>query len=308
MNNPTQAKFSILLSTYNGEKYLTEQLNSLYAQNHQNMDIVVRDDSSVDDTRQILQKEATGGRLTVIEPGQNIGPAASFFKLLSVSKDADYYAFCDQDDIWEATKLERAAHMLNDVPEDVPAMYFSRLKFVDSSNQCIKLSSVPLKKIGFGNALVENIATGCTVVINHSARKLLLKHLPEKCVMHDAWIYLVISCFGVVLYDDHPSIRYRQHANNAIGTATNVMDTLMRRIKRFRFKKAALFRYSDQAEMLLRFFEQDISGNNKKILKDITAGHHSLLCRLKLISSTSIWRQNNIDNFILRVLILFNRY
>lgn len=301
-------KISILLSTYNGETYLADQLESLYQQSHKNTKIFVRDDGSQDGTANILQKEASSRRLHLIHSDKNLGPAASFFALLANAEKADYYAFCDQDDIWETDKLERAISKLSLCSTDIPVMYFTRLSFVNADNQFIKLSPIPQNPIGFGNALVENIATGCTVVINEAARDLLSRNLPEKCVMHDSWIYLVVSCFGQIIYDDYPSIRYRQHANNAIGTATSTFDVLARRVKRFRFKRNALFRYSDQAAMLLKLFNTEISETNKSTLIQLTAGQSSLKQRVKLIFTKSIWRQNLFDDLILRLLILFNRY
>jgi len=308
MINIMHPKINVLLSTYNGEKYLLEQLHSLYQQTHQNTEIFVRDDGSKDNTVAILQREALDLRLKLFASDKNIGPAASFFELLANCADADYYAFCDQDDVWETEKLSRAIKKLSSVIVDTPVMYFSRLTFVDADNHLIKLSTLPQKPAEFGNALVENIATGCTVVINQAARKLLLKHLPEKCVMHDSWIYLVVSCFGRVIYDEYPSMRYRQHANNAIGTSTNLLDTFLRRVKRFRFKKKALFRYSDQADLLLKYFGHDLPMSREAVLKQVSASHQSIVKRIKLAFSRDIWRQNKFDNLILRVLILLNRY
>lgn len=298
---------NVLLSTYNGEAYLHDQLHSLYQQTYQNIKIHVRDDGSSDLTLDILQKEVAEDRILLQSSDTNIGPAASFFRLLDISGDAGYYAFCDQDDIWLANKIEIAVDAIKKNPSETPVMYFSRLVFVNSENQFIKLSPLP-KGVAFENALVENIATGCTIVLNRAARDLILKSIPSQCVMHDAWCYLLISCLGNVIYDPFPSIHYRQHASNTIGASTSVFDTIKRRVRRFKFSKDGVFRFSNQAEVLFALYRNVIPIDKKnKLLKFISA-EQSLMSRLKLAFSDDIWRQNSVDNLILRLLIIINRY
>ncbi len=301
------SQVNVLLSTYNGEAYLLEQLQSLYQQTYPNTKIIVRDDGSTDSTLNLLLREASLGKLTLLPQGGNIGPATSFFKLLETSGNADFYALCDQDDIWVSNKIELAVKAIKQLPSEIPVMYFSRLMYVDSKNQFIKLSALP-SSIGFGNALVENVATGCTVVLNKAARDLIVKNIPSQCVMHDSWCYLIISCLGQVIYDPFPSIRYRQHVANAIGASLSVMDTIKRRIKRFKFQKDGVFRFSNQAETLFALYENQIASENRTILKQFVNAKESLPRRLMLALSRYIWRQGFVDNLILRVLILLNRY
>ncbi|MDP1659484.1 MAG: glycosyltransferase, partial [Methylotenera sp.] len=180
-NTNLSSQVNVLLSTYNGEAYLLEQLQSLYQQTYLNVKVVVRDDGSSDSTLNLLKKEASDAKLVFQSPEANIGPAASFFRLLETSGDAGFYAFCDQDDIWVPNKIEVAVEAIKKTSSEIPVMYFSRLVFVDSTNQFIKLSALP-RSIGFGNALVENIATGCTVVLNKAARDLVVKSMPSQCL------------------------------------------------------------------------------------------------------------------------------
>ncbi|MDI1307811.1 MAG: glycosyltransferase family 2 protein [Methylotenera sp.] len=307
LNADSSNQVNVLLSTYNGEAYLHEQLQSLYQQTYENIRIFVRDDGSSDSTYGILQQVASENRIFLQRPDANIGPAASFFSLLDISGDAGFYAFCDQDDIWNRDKLERAVLALGSLPEDIPAMYFSRLDYVDANNQFIKLSPQP-EKIGFGNALVENIATGCTVVLNKSARDLIIKSLPDRCLMHDSWCYLVISCFGEVLFDDQSTMRYRQHSNNAIGAATSVWDSYIRRVKRFSLFKHGVFRFSDQAETFLERYSEVLSDEAKALLLEFLGAKKLFLGRFRLVFNRKIWRQSILDNLILKLLILMNRY
>jgi glycosyltransferase involved in cell wall biosynthesis len=302
-----EAQVNVLLSTFNGEAYLHEQLQSLYQQTYPNIKIIVRDDGSSDSTVSLLKKEAAKEKLLLIPSLSNIGPAASFFDLLRQPFDASFFAFCDQDDIWVPQKIELAVNAIGQFPEGVPVMYFSRLKYVDSTNKLIKLSPLP-KKIGFGNALVENIATGCTIVINKAAKELIEKDIPKQCLMHDSWCYLLISCMGKVIYDPSPTIHYRQHASNAIGASTSVIDTMKRRFKRLKLFNRKVFRFSDQAENFLKLYDNLVPQKEKSLLLRFVNARQSWIKRVMLAFSQCIWRQSIIDNIILRVLILFNRF
>ncbi len=126
--------------------------------------------------------------------------------------------------------------------------------------------------------------------------------------MHDSWCYLVISCFGQILYDETPTIRYRQHSNNTIGAATSNWDNFVRRLKRLRFNKKEVFRFSDQAAKFLTLFESMIPQSNKILIKQIVAAKTSFSVRICLALSSKIWRQSILDNAILRVLILLNKF
>lgn len=301
-------KISVLLSTYNGERFLNQQLESLYDQTFSNTRILVRDDGSSDTTVELIEKERLQGRLEVLPGDKNIGPAASFLELLSRSEaDSGFFAFCDQDDVWYPNKLDRAIKILGAIDSDTPALYFSRLKYVDDENNFIKLSPLP-KVIDFGNALVENIATGCTVVLNRAARNLIVKSIPDKCLMHDSWCYLVVSCFGKVVFDEQPSIRYRQHSNNAIGAATSLLDNLIRRIKRFNLRKEGVFRFSDQAQQFLELYGPIVPEQKKPLLLKVVQAKTSLSARLCLIFDPNIKRQTVFDNLVLRLFILLNRF
>lgn len=298
---------NVLLSTYNGEAYLHEQLLSLYLQTYQHTKIYVRDDGSSDSTLDILQKEASENRLSLQISEANLGPAASFFRLLETSGDSGFYAFCDQDDIWNSDKIEMAVYAIQRFSPKIPVMYFSRLTYVDSENNFIKFSPIP-RVLGFGNALVENVATGCTVVMNKIARDLIVKSLPTECLMHDSWCYLLISSLGEVIFDSKSHIHYRQHSSNAIGASTSVLQTIYRRFKRFQIAEYGVFRFSNQAENFLNLYFNLIPENKRHLLQLFIMAKQSFKARVELALSKDVWRQNPIDNFILRLLILINRY
>lgn len=167
-------KVAILLCTYHGQHYLAEQLDSFAAQSHPNWEIWASDDGSEDDTHAILeayQQKWPAGRLS-IHFGPAEGFAANFLSLTcKASIKADYYAYSDQDDVWEAGKLERAVRWLETIPPNIPALYCGRTRLVDADNNEIGLSPLFSKPPSFANALMQNIGGGNTMVFNNAAAK-----------------------------------------------------------------------------------------------------------------------------------------
>ncbi len=302
-------KVTILLSTYNGSRFLRQQLDSLYQQTYPRIQILVRDDASVDSTRSILQKEQTSGRIQLFEGDSNLGAAPSFFMLLKIAAQTrtEFVAFCDQDDVWHPDKISRAVSMLADRAADGPALYCSSVEIVNAHLEHIGYTMSP-RKIGFGNALVDCVTTGCTIVLNHAALHLLSENLPGKVVMHDWWCYLVISCFGDIVYDPTATLKYRQHEGNTIGLATNPVSQLIKRCHRFFGSNNDYLGMSMQASWLDKIFKDRIPISNRQSLHNFIAAKSSLHTRLQLVFSRKIWRQKWLDNLLLRLLILLNRY
>ncbi len=211
MNQSAIPEVAILLCTYNGQRYLSDQLDSVAAQTYPNWVVRVSDDGSQDDTLSILTEYRSkwpNGRLSIAQ-----GPAKGFvanFLSLTCNADiqADYYAFCDQDDVWEADKLQRAVDWLQGVPEGVPALYCSRTQLVDADNNSIGFSPLFSKPPSFANALTQNVASGNTMVFNHAACALLREGGKDvEVVAHDWWLYLLVSGVGgKVFYDTYPSL------------------------------------------------------------------------------------------------------
>ncbi|WP_246013014.1 glycosyltransferase [Pigmentiphaga humi] len=222
VTTPEPSCVAILLCTYNGQNHLPEQLASYCAQTHTRWSVFASDDGSMDATRHILDAcaERWGSRLMVVD-GPRQGFAANFLSLASAPDiRADYYAYSDQDDIWEPDKLQQAVHALQQIPPDVPALYCSRLRLIGNGGEELGLSRLFGGPASFSNALVQNVASGNTSVFNHAAKRLLEKAGADVCVpFHDWWTYMVVSgCGGVVVYDPHPTVRYRQHGGNAMGS------------------------------------------------------------------------------------------
>jgi glycosyltransferase involved in cell wall biosynthesis len=237
-NSFSSAQVAILLCTYNGAKFLSAQLDSIERQTHPNWVVYVSDDGSSDATLKILQRyrERFGKDRLVIYTGPRQGFAKNFMSLImNPNIQGDYFAFCDQDDIWFADKLARSLKRISNTPLDVPALYCSRTRLVDSLGQVIGFSPLFSKKPGFRNALVQSLAGANTMLLNNAARA-LLKQIPDDAhiVSHDWLVYLLVSgCGGVVIYDPEPTLDYRQHGANLIGSNTRLADRWIRIRKMF---------------------------------------------------------------------------
>ena len=217
------------MSTFDGERFVSAQVDSVLAQTHDRLRLVVRDDGSRDGTVQLL--EGVDDARVEVRRGENLGLPHAFFRLLDESSDdADLFALCDQDDVWLPGKLERAVARLASV--DGPALYCARVAVVDEELRSLYLHELPWRGPSFANALVQNIALGCTVVLNREARDLLRGRWPRECVMHDAWAYLVVAALGTVVYDPEPVVLYRQHGGNRVGMGRGPVSRLVGRVRR----------------------------------------------------------------------------
>jgi glycosyltransferase involved in cell wall biosynthesis len=212
-------KVTILLCTYNGAAFLPQQLASLQSQTHRNWRLIVSDDGSNDGSPEICASLLDPSQLE-LRDGPRQGVCRNFLSLITDPLiGGDYFAYCDQDDNWHPEKLERAIAALAVVPSTKPAMYCSRTHVVAADGSHVGLSPLCPRPPDFRNALVENIASGNTIVMNKAARDLLVAAGPLDVVLHDWWTYLLISgAGGIVCYDSVPTLDYRQHANNAVGT------------------------------------------------------------------------------------------
>lgn len=257
----------VLLSTYNGEKYIKEQLESLYSQEGVSLSLLVRDDGSCDSTCSLLDVEQKAGRLTWYA-GENLKPAFSFWNLLKNAPDSPYYAFCDQDDVWDNDKLKVAVDKLASAG-DVPALYFCQTRLVDASlNEIESVKISPL--LTYDEALIYHFVTGCTVVMNTAMRDVLLRYTPAFIPMHDMWSYVVAQAVGAkIFFDPNPHISYRQHDNNVLGMKTSLLSIWKDRIARVR--KNECLRSCLAKELLLGY--ADVMSTENLALTKICANY-----------------------------------
>jgi glycosyltransferase involved in cell wall biosynthesis len=223
-------RVAILLSTYNGADYLADLLDSLLAQEFTGWTLFWRDDGSADATVAMMQAfaERVGPArcVHVVAPHGRQGVLGSFLALLRAAlptlAPGDAAAFADQDDVWLPHKLARAVAALQAVPEATPVLYCARQVLVDATLRRIGESPRFARRPGFPAALTQNVATGCTIMLNRAAAALVAESRPPPGSLHDWWSYLLVAaCGGRIIADDEPTILYRQHGGNTIGSSTS---------------------------------------------------------------------------------------
>lgn len=209
-------KIAILMATYNGDKYLKEQIESLIQQKNVEIEILVRDDGSNDSTIELLDYYQNRRILTWFS-SRHISVAEGFFELLEQSPDADYYAFCDQDDIWDDDKLFCAVKNLEDFSETDYSLYCCGSRLVDRERNYICTHKMDTKRTQFARLFFAKVA-GNTMVFNKALRNKIIQYHPENMLLHDTWVYKVALCLGAhIVIDSEPHLDYRQHGANTVG-------------------------------------------------------------------------------------------
>jgi rhamnosyltransferase len=295
---------TILLSTYNGEKYLNQLFESLFKQIDVEMSVLVRDDSSSDSTKEILRKYEEEGKLSWYT-GENLRSAGSFMDLLFHAPDSEYYAFCDQDDVWEADKLYSAIKMLKQT-QDKPSLYFSQTKLVDKDLNSIKTIKINTK-CSFVESLFVNYSTGCTFVFNKKLLDLVRLYKPNYISMHDYWVYRVcLAVNGDVYFDPESHILYRQHDNNVLGLKEDFSKGLKLRLQRTIFNRDHERLFTCQE--LLKGYGSIMPVGNKIMLEDITNYKVNIFKRFKLLFNSKLTIGSFKQDLYFRLALLIGSY
>ena len=258
------------MGTFNGEKYIREQLDSIASQTHQNWKLVISDDGSSDRTVEIVKNWAieVGVERVEFRSGPQKGFVQNFLSMACDSSlKADFYAFCDQDDVWKRDKLSIALNYMTPLgSENKASLYCGRTEYVNERLEMLGNSPLYLKPPDFKNALVQSIAGGNTMVFNTP-----LKHALEcigvvQTISHDWWLYqLACGMSGNVYYDPQPLILYRQHQGSLVGRNTGFAAGLKRLRMVF---NGELRRYTDQNIESLERAEHFLDNHNKRQLHD----------------------------------------
>ena len=239
----------ILLCTFNGATHLQQQLESFLAQDHDDWSLWISDDHSTDTTRRILQEFMLSNpdRDVRLFDGVGRGHAANYLSLLCRPELPTncFVALSDQDDVWLSDRLSRGLARVTSCEADhgdVPVLYGSRTRLVDEALAPMGLSRALQRPPSFGNALVQNVMAGNTLLMNPAALELVRHAGPGPDVpFHDWWLYLLLTGAGAqVVFDDQPTVLYRQHARNALGTP----NTLRGSMKRLDMVRKSIFQQS----------------------------------------------------------------
>lgn len=300
------SKVQVLLSSYNGERFIAQQLDSILNQIYSNIHILVRDDGSTDSTKAIVHKyvKQYPGRIDILE-GENVGVISSFMLLVEASDpEASYYCFCDQDDVWLTHKVNNAIQRINN--KCYPVMLCTATQMTDAELNPLGIWPSEWKRdLSFYNALFQNVAVGTTITINKAARDLIvLKQVNSRqLLMHDWWVYIVVSAFGEVIFDKEPSILYRQHENNVVGGNKSFLHKVKKKWQSY-LKHSNHKLLINQAQEMFDLYGEKMTEDKKEQLKMFLAPRDTFVKRIRYVRKCKLYRQSWLEQRLFQILIL----
>jgi len=269
------------MATYNGEKYVRQQIESILASTFCDFEIFIYDDGSSDNTISIIHelKQVYPDKIHLHQNEANLGVTANFLQAAAKST-ADYIMFCDQDDVWKPDKiaktLKRMKNMESQLGKELPLAVFTDAEVVDEklniiNNSFFRFNRLNPQKTDLAHILMENKLIGCTVMVNSFARKLLHNYpLPKHARFHDWWIALLASSMGKISFIDEPTMYYRQHGGNLVG-GKGFAGYLKNRLGDLGKQKEALRALYRQAEEFLHIYDEILPGESKRQIKEFAA-------------------------------------
>lgn len=295
-------KVLVLMASYNGEKYIDQQIESLFAQEDVQVSLLVRDDGSSDSTTARLNvwAQKTDTRWYT---GPHLNAKYGFFELLckAVDSDAEYFAFCDQDDVWDSDKLITAVEQLDKIPEETPGLYYCGQRLVDEQLSLLSIHELNRHRTIKTRFLISDIA-GCTAVFNKALVQKVAAYRPTYMRMHDLWIMKVCAALGgQVIVDPTAHLSYRQHGNNVEGLSNSLRSKLNRFVRYYKHSITA------HMEQLKLGYGDSLDPQYRNLIDLI------LECRSKPGMRWQLLRDPEIDfhhkgvNLVFFLKILFNR-
>ena len=292
---------TILMATYNGERYLREQIESLLSQTYQDFVIYISDDHSTDSTFEIAKEyqEKYPGKIFSAQNSSGRQGAKHNFMQLMIEHKADYMMLCDQDDVWKPQKIEITLRKMKQLEvkygKETPILVHTDLEVVDQSLQTISSSfkqamNADYSRTQLRQLIIQNTLTGCTALYNRALANLLTKE-PPYMVMHDWWLILVASAFGIVDHLDERTILYRQHEKNAIGAKdVRTFQYKIQKLMHWRDIKRAIDETYRQAESFLTVYGDRLAIDQVCLLREYCSipmknkiNRCVAVCRLKML-------------------------
>lgn len=291
-------EIAVVVSTYNGQEHIAEQIDSVLAQDVPHIRVYVRDDGSTDGTVELLEDYERRG-LVFLTRGKNVGVVRSFIEAISlVPSEVPYIALCDQDDIWHPDKLSRALEVLSSHDGEKPLYYCAEYTFCDAEMRPQSRSHLARGTLDLAKMLYENATSGNTCVINRALAERVARAGAQGVYCHDWWLALVASALGEVVHDDFSCLEYRRTGSNASPTGLGRMAILRYRIKTF-FNKGELRNVTDQLVRLDEVFGEEMPAERRRLLSRFLSGGglRKALAPVRL-------RQRLTDELALRLLFL----
>lgn len=292
-------RVNVLISTYNGEKYIRAQVESILHQTYSNIHIYIRDDGSSDGTIDVLEALADDN-ITIIK-GDQIGYGKSFLSILRLASEGDYWAYCDQDDVWFPEKIETAVSWLQQQKKAVPCMFHSAYYNTDETLKPVELIKKPDYEYNFQRAITECVHMGFSEVMNAALRELVLRCDENNLITHDWWTELVVMKYGKVEYDNRPMSYHRRLGQSVSGGSLR---------QRFRWLQRA-WKGNAEIRSCTAEFER-VFGYNPEDL-DSVVNHwfcgtgYSLQRSVRKTFYPHRWRPSLSSEIVVRLLMLFGK-
>lgn len=303
-------KILVMMSTYNGEKYFREQIDSILNQkvNH-TIHLRIRDDGSKDSTCEIIEEYIAShpNQIELIK-GENIGYNASFFNLIQNAEGYDYYSIYDQDDVWLEDKLQTACDAIDRESYEIPVLYASTSYLVHDDLIPYGMTRKKEREMCMYNTIIQNICPGHTQVMNNRLIELLkMGDIDTSCMyVYDSWIQNVANLYGKIVFDNTPHTYYRQYEGNQFGSGAGKIGQLMASLSRN--KTDAGHKYRRQIEYFVNKNEDALRRRNVywELSRFIEA--KSNLSRIRYIMSTKLYRQKRIESVAFCVAVAIGKY
>ena len=297
------------MTSFNGEKFIRQQLESIFSQTFKNWQLIISDDGSTDKTKEIiLEYQKIWGEKIQLRNGPQKGFAENFLSLAcDKTLITDFYAFCDQDDVWLPQKLEVAINQINNAwLNNEPYLYCGRTVYVDEQLIAIGQSTLFKQPPSFDNALVQSIAGGNTMIFNRASKLVIETVGMVPTPSHDWWLYLLISgAGGKVFYDRTPLLLYRQHGNSIVGENTSFFNKFKRLLK---LVDGGFKKWTDSNIKCLQMAEDLLTHKAKESLSIlINIRQLSFFKKIKNMKLFRYYRQSSFQNLILKIAFLMNK-
>ncbi|TAH67600.1 MAG: glycosyltransferase family 2 protein [Anaerolineaceae bacterium] len=284
---------SIVMTTYNGEKYIEEQIDSILSSTYKDFELYIVDDGSDDNTMEILSgyKEKYPNKLHISQNATNLGVTANFLNAISKTS-SEYIMLCDQDDVWNMDKIARTIKRVKQMEvqfgKELPIAVFTDAYVVDDKLNVIhesffKSSRLNPRLIDLPHLLMENKIIGCTLMINQAVRRILQSNpLPKRARFHDGWLGLIAASAGKIGFIKDPTLLYRQHSSNLVGNRS-FFSYIINRISNIRRQRRALLELYIQAEEFASLYHNLIDSRNLEIINRFSKIHQKNFIRRRIL-------------------------
>lgn len=293
-------KTAVLMSTYNGDEYVEQQIDSIYKQSYQDFDLYIRDDGSNEDFVKYLESLQKKYDFHFIK-GENIGFLKSFMELLKEVNGYDFYSFADQDDVWYPEKLQKSIEWLSQNKQDIPLLYHCAYHTGEDVNNKSNSYYHPDSEYCFKKCMTTNYYSGFAMVVNNELRMLMLKGDVEKITYHDWWAGMIAVGIGKYHFDNIPLAFHIDHKTN-VTAFTN-----KKRVKWFFQTLRAESEIHKRALEYKKCFYNALTNENQKILNLFATEHYSLVKSLKKAFSSNKWRDTTSSDVVMRILMILGK-